>query len=95
MLWCYCGCLTAVKLSLLFQYKKIFATPRFQIAVTIMIVIVALTGLWTVFSGIFICWPISFFWTHEGNGKCFKTWPLFIGNAGAYFPLPLCSCTRD
>ncbi|TKX19897.1 hypothetical protein C1H76_8095 [Elsinoe australis] len=79
-LWAYNGALTCTKFSLLFQYKRIFVTPRFQIAVKVMIGILVLYGLWTFFGCIFICWPISFFWTHQGEGKCIPTWPLFIGN---------------
>ncbi|PNS18872.1 hypothetical protein CAC42_5411 [Sphaceloma murrayae] len=79
-LWSYNAALTCTKFSLLFQYRRIFVTPRFQIAVKIMITILVIYGLWTFLGCIFICWPISFFWTHSGNGKCIPTWPLFIGN---------------
>lgn len=81
-LWAYNAALTCTKFSLLFQYKRIFVTPRFQIAVKVMLVLLTLYGLWTLFGCIFICWPISYFWTREGNGKCIPAWPLFIGNTG-------------
>ncbi|KAG8627721.1 hypothetical protein KVT40_003594 [Elsinoe batatas] len=79
-LWTYNGALTCTKFSLLFQYRRIFITPRFQIAVKVMIGILVVYGLWTFFGCIFICWPIESFWNLKGTGKCMATWPIFIGN---------------
>ncbi|KAF2227082.1 hypothetical protein BDZ85DRAFT_58308 [Elsinoe ampelina] len=79
-LWTYNGALTCTKFSLLFQYRRIFVTPRFQIAVKVMIGILVVYGLWTFFGCIFICWPIESFWNLKGTGKCMATWPIFIGN---------------
>ncbi|KAF2147608.1 hypothetical protein K461DRAFT_213423, partial [Myriangium duriaei CBS 260.36] len=81
-LWCYCGCLACVKMSLLFQYRKILTTTgsRYRYTINGLLILAGVTGLWTVLSGIFICWPISFFWLRQGSGKCMNTWPLFIGN---------------
>ncbi|KAF2221053.1 hypothetical protein BDZ85DRAFT_23445 [Elsinoe ampelina] len=83
MLWCYCGCLACVKLSLLFQYRKIFGNhaSRFRIVANVLILVIGISGLWTVLSGIFMCWPISYVWTRQGDAKCMQIWPLFIGNA--------------
>lgn len=93
MLWCYCGSLACTRISLLLQYKAIFPPKRFQIAVKLLLAFVGLAGLWSTLSGIFICWPISYLWTHQGDGKCFKTWPLFIGNAGRFiYPYSDDSC---
>ncbi|KAF2152829.1 hypothetical protein K461DRAFT_211914, partial [Myriangium duriaei CBS 260.36] len=80
-LWTYNGALSCTKFSLLFQYRRIFTTPWFQMAVKVLLGLMTVYSLWTFFGCIFFCFPISEFWTHSGNGKCLSTWPVFLGNS--------------
>ncbi|KAH8429788.1 uncharacterized protein LDX57_007460 [Aspergillus melleus] len=56
-----------VKLCLLCLYKRIFVSSRFLILVYFMIVTISVWATVTVFMGIFLCNPISAFWTEEGH----------------------------
>lgn len=47
-MWVYNLSLTATKLAILFQYKRVFHTRKFQIAVMIELFIIAVCGLWTI-----------------------------------------------
>ncbi|KAF4552914.1 Hypothetical protein D9617_8g049270 [Elsinoe fawcettii] len=80
-LWASAGAVTCTKFSIAFQYKRIFATPRFQITVKIMLAIITIFGLWTFLSSIFSCWPVSYFWSRAQDGKCLPSWNIFIGNS--------------
>ncbi|PNS20585.1 hypothetical protein CAC42_312 [Sphaceloma murrayae] len=80
-IWIYNISLTATKFSIVFQYKRIFVTDRFQLAVKAMLVILTIYGLWTALGCIFICWPVSKFWDHTQPGKCMPQWPIFFGNS--------------
>ena len=66
----------AVKLSLLLLYKRVFvtATPRkFRIVLYGMFTFIMLYGTIFLFLSIFICTPITRFWTLE-EGWCFDVW---------------------
>ncbi|PSK56915.1 hypothetical protein B9Z65_6539 [Elsinoe australis] len=80
-IWIYNVSLTATKFSILFQYKRIFVTDKFQIAVKGMLVILTIYGLWTFLGCVFICWPVSKFWDPTAPGKCMPQWPIFFGNS--------------
>ncbi|KAF4552493.1 Hypothetical protein D9617_10g074750 [Elsinoe fawcettii] len=80
-IWIYNVSLTATKFSILFQYKRIFVTDKFQISVKVMLVILTIYGLWTFLGCVFICWPVSKFWNPAGPGKCMPQWPIFFGNS--------------
>lgn len=82
-IWASAGAVTCTKFSIAFQYRRIFATPRFQITVKIMLVVITVFGLWTFLSSIFSCWPISYFWDRsQAGGKCLPAWNIFIANSG-------------
>lgn len=52
-IWASAGAVTCTKFSIAFQYRRIFATPRFQITVKIMLMVITIFGLWTFLSSIF------------------------------------------
>lgn len=68
--WIYYPALMFAKLSILFQYLRIFPDRRFRRWCWIlMAVIVAWTG-WAFFSALFACWPIPHFWDDSVPGAC-------------------------
>ncbi|GAB7344455.1 hypothetical protein MBLNU457_2296t1 [Dothideomycetes sp. NU457] len=79
--WIYNITLTTIKLSILAQYKRIFVTDWFQKVVRVMIGVICLYGLTTFFDCVFICTPVSFYWTQTGNGHCINQWAMFYANA--------------
>jgi len=81
-LWTYNICLTSTKLSILFQYLRIFITPRFQLACKCMVGVITVYGLWTVFGTMFVCWPIPHFWDPSIPGNCMNEWHIYYANAG-------------
>jgi len=62
--------LTSAKYSILVQYLRIFPQTTFRMATHILMLIVAVVGCWTVFSAVFACTPIDYFWTNKGHGRC-------------------------
>ncbi|KAJ5109757.1 hypothetical protein N7532_002402 [Penicillium argentinense] len=58
---------TAVKLSLLFLYRRIFIHTRFVYLVYTMIGVILIWGMINTFLVIFFCTPISAMWTGKGN----------------------------
>lgn len=80
--WIYNITLTTIKLSILAQYKRIFVTDWFQKVVRVMIGVILVYGLTTFFDCVFICTPVSFYWTRTGNGHCINQWAMFYANAG-------------
>lgn len=68
--WIYYLGLMFTKLSILFQYLRIFPDKRFRFwCFTLMGVIIGWTG-WAFFSALFACWPIQHFWNPSIPGAC-------------------------
>ena len=86
-IWTYNVSLTFTKLSLLMLYKRIFGVARFKRIVNVMLIIVVLYGLATFFDCVFICYPISFYWTRQGKGTCIQQWAMFYANSGMVIAL--------
>ena len=83
--WVYNLAMSCTKFSILLQYLRIFPHHLFRISCFIMIGIVAIYTCWTVFSAIFACWPISYFWTQIVNpkgGHCLDRFAVWFANAG-------------
>lgn len=74
--------LTLAKLSVLFQYLRIFTTPNVKRICYAQMVIIIIYGLWTVLSSIFVCSPIASFWDVTIKGKCLPKGPIWFTNAG-------------
>lgn len=69
-----------IKISIIFFYKRIFPTPRFQHITTI---INWAIGIWG--AGIFLtcglqCRPLALFWDKSLEGKCINSYTFFIVN---------------
>ncbi|KAI9044674.1 uncharacterized protein KD926_011644 [Aspergillus affinis] len=67
----------AVKLCLLTLYKRIFVSSRFLILVYCMVITISVWATITVIMGIFLCNPVSAFWTE--NGQCMSLETLSLG----------------
>lgn len=81
-LWLYNLSLTLTKISILVQYYRVFATPRFRICCYVMIGVVVSYGILTFFGSIFICTPVPFFWDKTiPGGKCLNELVVWYLNA--------------
>ncbi|USW51811.1 hypothetical protein Slin15195_G051300 [Septoria linicola] len=79
--WIYYLALMFAKLSILFQYLRIFPEKRFRRwCFTLMAVIVGWT-LWAFFSALFACWPIQHFWNPAIPGACLNRLAVWFSNA--------------
>ena len=61
---------TAVKISVLMFYWRIFAVKDFRHWILALGIYIVLTGIALVFAFIFQCTPVSYFWTGTSEGKC-------------------------
>jgi hypothetical protein len=74
--------LTFVKISVLFQYLRIFPTRNVKRICYVQLVIVIIYGLWATLSAIFFCIPIASFWDVNVKGKCLPNGLIWFINAG-------------
>jgi hypothetical protein len=97
-IYIYYAGLFCVKISILLQYLRVFVQKNFQIACYILIGLVTACSLWAIFSGIFMCAPVSHFWNDRVPGKCMNKLAVNYSAAGvnaatdfatAILPLPL------
>jgi hypothetical protein len=97
-IWVYYAGLFFVKISILLQYLRVFVQKNFQIACYVLIALVTACSLWAIFSGIFMCIPISHFWESSVQGECMNRLGVWYSAAGvnaatdfatAILPLPL------
>jgi hypothetical protein len=97
--WLYSFALTTTKISILFQYLRIFPSHRFRVACYVMLAFVSIYGTWTLFGSIFMCAPVSFFWDKSSTfGTCLDRATVWFTNAGVntaqdliilFMPLPM------
>ncbi|EMD66873.1 hypothetical protein COCSADRAFT_135290 [Bipolaris sorokiniana ND90Pr] len=74
--------LTFAKISVLFQYLRIFTTRNVKRICYVQLVIVIVYGLWATLSAIFFCIPIASFWDVNVKGKCLPNGLIWFTNAG-------------
>ncbi|PMD60735.1 uncharacterized protein K444DRAFT_388119 [Hyaloscypha bicolor E] len=77
----YNGALTLVKISILLQYRRIFATPGMQRATTIGLVIIAAWGFTVTMMLSMLCVPIQALWDHAVPGHCLPLLPAYYAPA--------------
>ncbi|KAF2760651.1 hypothetical protein EJ05DRAFT_498604 [Pseudovirgaria hyperparasitica] len=71
-----------VKISILLQYLRIFATTSFRIISWLILVITSTFIFWSVFSTIFNCHPITDFWREvPPAGACLNTSEVWLANS--------------
>lgn len=73
--------LNLTKASILFLYLRIFTLTKFVTATRIITIVVLVYGVWTVFSAIFNCVPVSAFWNFSVHGHCIPRKFLWFFNA--------------
>ena len=78
----YCLSLTFTKVSILLQYLRIFTTKQFRVSCWALLGFVAVYGTWSVFSSIFGCMPVAYFWdkTIKG-GHCMNQYAVWFTSA--------------
>lgn len=76
-IWVYNLSLSCTKISILLQYLRIFPQQWFRRCCYTMLVVVVVYSLYTFFTAIFACTPISYFWDQSVGGHCldrFAVW---------------------
>ncbi|KAL3464295.1 hypothetical protein BJX64DRAFT_298567 [Aspergillus heterothallicus] len=77
----YNASLALTKISILFQYLRIFPSYRFCIICYIVLGVVILYSTWAIVSGFVNCVPIAKFWDRELPGTCLSFEALWFFNA--------------
>lgn len=69
------------KFSILLQYLRIFPYRLFRILNYSLMAFIFVWSCWTVFSAIFFCRPVEFFWDKSiAGGKCFSQWAIWCAS---------------
>lgn len=83
--WMYYLALLWAKLSILTQYSRIFVRETFRRVNIAVMAAVVICSCWTVFSAIFACRPIRYFWemdkTMHPDGRCLNRLAVWYFNA--------------
>ncbi|KAL4919815.1 hypothetical protein BDW62DRAFT_178507 [Aspergillus aurantiobrunneus] len=69
------------KISLLFQYLRIFPSYRFRIICYVVLGVVIVYSTWAIVSGFLNCVPVAKFWNREIPGTCLSFEALWFFNA--------------
>ncbi len=90
--------LVLTKISIVFQYTRIFTQPKVVRMCRIIIGILIVYGTWTVFGSFFMCLPVAYFWDKSIDGHCMNQLAFWFSNAALNivtdlmvfaFPMPL------
>ncbi|KAL1894034.1 hypothetical protein Sste5346_006176 [Sporothrix stenoceras] len=68
------------KLSIIFQYKHVFAVAIVQKICFFFLIFLGIYGCWAFFGSVFMCVPVPFFWG-EGEGHCLNKLAFWFSNA--------------
>jgi hypothetical protein len=77
----YNASLALTKISILFQYLRIFPSYRFRIICFIVMGVVILYSTWAIVSGFVNCVPVAKFWDRELPGTCLSFEAVWFFNA--------------
>lgn len=77
----YNASLAFTKISLLFQYLRIFPSYRFCIICYIVLGVVILYATWAIVSGFVNCVPVAKFWDPKISGTCLSFEAVWFFNA--------------
>ncbi|KAL2853622.1 hypothetical protein BJX68DRAFT_265089 [Aspergillus pseudodeflectus] len=77
----YNASLALTKISILFQYLRIFPGYRFRIICFIVMGVVILYSTWAIVSGFVNCVPVAKFWDRELPGTCLSFEAVWFFNA--------------
>ena len=70
------------KLSILFQYKRVFHTPAMQRSVLVFLIWMSLYSLACLFTTVFTCVPLAKYWDDSAPGGCLNRTALQYCFAG-------------
>ncbi|PNS15544.1 hypothetical protein CAC42_803 [Sphaceloma murrayae] len=83
--------LSLIKLSILFQYRRLFPLSSVTRLITPLLIFVVLQYIFLVLINIFVCHPISYFWTSwagpvtnflgKEEGTCLPIFPIFLASS--------------
>lgn len=76
----YCG-LGSIKIALLLQYRRIFAS-KLRRVINIALLIIGSWSIGLVMLSIFTCLPIRGYWEKETKATCIPTFQWYIHSAG-------------
>ncbi|CAK7228492.1 hypothetical protein SBRCBS47491_006921 [Sporothrix bragantina] len=68
------------KLSIIFQYKHVFAVRVVERICFFFLIFLGIYGCWAFFGSVFMCVPVPFFWG-EGEGHCLNKLAFWFSNA--------------
>lgn len=68
--WIYALALGTVKMSILFQYLRFFTVKKWRIACYVTMALNTGVTIYGVVVTIFLCKPVSAFWSLPSNGTC-------------------------
>ena len=77
----YNAAVGTVKISILLQYMRIFATRGMQIACKIVLALVTMFTIETVVISIFDCTPVSYYWDKSLDGHCVDFGAMWFSHA--------------
>ncbi|KAG9667105.1 hypothetical protein KCU99_g9126, partial [Aureobasidium melanogenum] len=73
-------CITMIKLSILYQYRRLFPKHHdFKLMTSVLIAMMIMWCTSIVFTGVFICTPIRKAWTPWIEGECIDLVPFYYG----------------
>ncbi|KEQ90526.1 hypothetical protein AUEXF2481DRAFT_566694 [Aureobasidium subglaciale EXF-2481] len=72
-------CVTFTKLSILYQYKRLFPNRDFKMMANVIITIMIMWCTAIMFTGIFMCTPIRKAWEPAIDGTCIGLVPFYYG----------------
>lgn len=79
--WIYYLALAFAKLAILLQYLRIFPQQMFRKVSYALMAFITAYSFWTVFSAIFACRPINYFWLQNvdptADGQCLARLPVW------------------
>jgi len=85
-----------VKISILLQYRRIFACVVMQRITAFGVVLLSVWTITLCFLLAFVCVPVAAFWDHSIKGRCLDSLTVWYGMAGfnlvsdfAIFTMPL------
>ena len=77
----YIAISAAIKIAVLFMYKRIFFTRKFKIVANVFIVFILAWWMAEMVAGVFLCRPVAGWWDKSIDAQCFVLRNFDIGYA--------------
>ncbi|KAK3718219.1 hypothetical protein LTR37_005334 [Vermiconidia calcicola] len=89
--WIYYLALCFVKLSILLQYLRVFPQDKFRTACYVLMAVIVAYSCGTVFSAVFACTPVAYFWDRSLDGSCVNQTAVWFANASINIVTDICT----